>query len=307
MLIQEISKGSGKASSEVLIALAVSEFVKSCRLAPYLQFYSMIGNADTPRKKDGTMNAGTVRAVGSDYGSSITNTPDFATVALKIYGHVVKTDNAYERRGQDIGSQRALDLTNFAQSLGRFFMDSLFNDAVDATHFSGLKEQISGLSRKVVFDTVNGGTVPVGHADADLAQRDKFIEYLNAAIEDIDGGPDVAVMHGSMIARLETVGRNYLHTTNVKDIYGKDQAVISYRDVPIVNAGFKGNGTGVVIPLNETEGTSNDCTSIYLLKFGEKTDVTIATNVGLDVKDKGPVGESMATSVEMDAGLIVLN
>ena len=307
MLIQEISKGGPKSTPEEIIALAVAEFTKACPLAPWLEFFSIPGNAHKSRKKDGTITAGTQRALGSDYGSAKSNTPTWADIALKIYGDMVKTDIGNDRRGIDIGSQRAKDLKNMAASLGRFFMDSLFNDTVDATHFSGLIEQITALSRKVVFDTVNGGTVPMGHTEADLKQRDKFIEYLNAASEDIDDGASVMVMNSDMIARLETIGRKYLSTQNVKDIFGIDQTVQTYRNVPIINSRYKANGTGLVIPNDETEGTSADCTSIYLLKFGEEMDVSLATNIGLDVRDLGGVGAQLETLIEIDVDLAILN
>ena len=167
MKINQISQGSAVDSSEKLTKLAVSEFVNSFPLANFAEFYAITGNADTPRKVDGNLTAGGNRTIGTDY-TAKSNTPSFGAVTLKIYGDKVKTDLAYQRRGVDIGSQRALNLANFSRSLGRFFADSVINDEIDSSKFSGLLEQATELSRKIVFDTENGGSLPTGNASADI-------------------------------------------------------------------------------------------------------------------------------------------
>src|SRR5690606_41385961 len=48
---------------------------------------------------------------------------------------------ANQRRGIDIGSQRAKDLRGFARSLGRYFTDAVVNDQAAATKFGGLRSE----------------------------------------------------------------------------------------------------------------------------------------------------------------------
>jgi hypothetical protein len=310
MFINEISMGSGEDSTQKLIALAVSEFVKAFPLAPWVHFYSITGNADTPRKVDGNINAGDRRAIGSDYDTPKSNTPGFGDVTLKIYGDIVKTDIAHIRRGKDIGSQRALDLANFSESLGRFFMDSMFNDETDASNISGLVEQATELSRVVDFDPDDdgdGGELPSDNSSASVIAQNAFLEFLDAQIEDIVGGPDVIACNGGLISRLESIGRNFVRTETVENVFGIKQRVKTYKDIPLINAGFKANNSGLVIGTSETQGTSTNCTSMHLLNFGEEKDLTVATNVGLDVKDLGLVGATYQTLVELDCGLVVLN
>lgn len=307
MLISEISVGSSEQSSEALRTLALAAFTESFPLAPFAQFYSITGNAGFSRKKDDKMtSAGANRAIGSDY-TPKSNTPDYATPTLKIYGDVVKTDIAHDRRGGDVTSQRVKDLENFSRNIGRYMTNSFFNDTLSATNFSGLKEQATTLSRKSVFYSVNGGTLPSGTATADKKQQDQFFEWLDAEIEEIEGGPDVLFMNGTMKARLKTIRRNNMGTIQVADFYGKMMTVDTYGDVPIVNPKYKADATGLIIPDNETEGSNNDCTSIYPVKFGEEMDVSIATNVGIDCRDLGQVGASFQTLCEMDADVVVLN
>ncbi|MEN6296157.1 MAG: hypothetical protein ABFD61_08530, partial [Chloroherpetonaceae bacterium] len=137
MKITEISKGSSVDSETALQSLAVSEFVSQFPLAPYIEFYPINGNADTPRKVSAGITAGDTRTIGTDY-TAKSDTPGFGAIALKIYGDKVKTDIAYQRRGTDIGSQRALDLANFSRSMGRYFMDCVINDVLSVEKFSGI-------------------------------------------------------------------------------------------------------------------------------------------------------------------------
>jgi hypothetical protein len=307
MLIQQISKGGTVTSEQALLALAIADFASNFPLSPFAQFYPITGNADAPRKVDDAMSAGQNRAIGADYANPKENTPGFGAVVLKIYGDIVRTDIALVRRGGDIGDQRAIDLGNFSKSLGRYLMDAFINDAIGATKFSGLLEQCTTLSRKTVFDGTNGGALPTGNASADKKQQDKFIEQMKAMMNDIAGGPDAIIMNGAFMARLESVGRSFVTTGSAPDIYGTQHAVKQFDGVPIINAGYKANNTGLVIPNDEHEGTSEDCTSIYMVKFGEKQDLTFATNVGLDVKNLGQVGSFFETQVELDVDLVCLN
>lgn len=307
MLLQQISTGSGaEASSESLRNLAVGEFQANFPLASFAQFYSHTGNADTPRQADNDMNVGSNRSISTAY-TAKEQTPGFGATALKIYGDLVQTDIAHERRGTDIGSQRTKDLVKFSQSLGRYFMDSVINDTLSSTKFRGLKSWCDSLSRKVVFESENGGAVPAGNAAADVKQQAKFREYFNKQILDIQGGAQLILANPDFISRMESIGLQYVSTTTVQDIYGQNQTFTTYRGIPVINAGYKADNSGWVIPSNETEGTSSDCTSVYIVRFGEETDATFATNIGMDVRNLGQVGTKLQTLVEFDIDFVVLN
>jgi hypothetical protein len=186
-------------------------------------------------------------------------------------------------------------------------MDVFLNSEIDASNIAGLKQQIDAIGRKTVYGSVNGDYLPTGNASADRKKQDAFIEALDAQINGIDGGPDVLLMNGAMIARLGTVGRAFISTTLVQDVYSIQHSVTNYKGIPIVNAGYKANNSGLVIPSDETEGNKSDCTSIYLIKFGEAQDVSMATNVGMDVRDLGVVGTAYNTLFEFDIDLAILN
>jgi hypothetical protein len=251
------------------------------------------------------MTSGETRTIGTDY-TAVSNTPAFGASNLKIYGGKVKTDQAYIRRGVDIGDQRLLDLRNFSKSLGRYFMDKLINEALAAATFSGLKEQATALSRVTHYVGSDGGSFPAGTVATDVKLQHGFFETLDAEIEVVN--PDVLVMPGALKARLKAVARGALEVINVQDFYGANQRVETYNGIPIVNAGYAANGSTSVITITETLGNSGAaCTSLYLLKFGEAEDITVSTNVGMDVEDLGLVGTEYITMVEFDVDLLVLN
>ena len=110
-------------------------------------------------------------------------------------------------------------------------------------------------------------------------------------------------MNAKMISRLTAVAREYVQFTSVDGVFGQ---VMSYNGVPIINAGYSKDKVTPVLPQNEVVGADANCCSIYCVKFGEREDVTIGTNVGLQVRDLGLVGTQYTTMVEMDANQTIL-
>lgn len=302
MKINSINAASGgNQSQEQLRALAVAAFASAFPLANYAEFYSIVGNADAPRNADSNIAGGSNRAVGENYAQTRSANPNYGAVALKIYGDQVKTDLANTRRGMDVADQRVKDLENFAGSLGRRFMDALINDTTSDTTFDGLAAQCTTLSRAAAY-TENSGLVPAGNGATERKQQDAFLEFLDAELEDIAGGATCIIMGGKLKSRLKTIGRGFVTTTNVADIFGVNQTVQEYSGIPIVNAGYKADKATSVIPYAAETGTD-----LYIVRFGEDSDATIATNMGLDVRDQGLVGTAHCTLVEFDVALSIRN
>ncbi|MBE2186744.1 MAG: hypothetical protein IAE99_08240 [Rhodothermales bacterium] len=310
MRIEEISTGSTARSSEELREAALAQFYTAYPLAVHAQFYSHTGNADAPRKNGDQFNAGGTRTTGSDYAPK-EREPQFGSVQLKIYGDKVQTDIAHERRGTDIGSQRLNDLEAFSESLGWYFADATINHDVSqsAQRFKGLKAQADTLGRNFVMNdgSGNGYALPADVTGANATKVARFFEKLDEYMGGIPGGPTVLGVNAAFAARLGSIGKSYLSVQNVQTPWGEEQKVTTYNGVPLVNMGYTSNGTGLVLPQTETVGTSNDCCSIYGIRFGEQRDVTFATNVGLDVQDLSLVGTKYLTLVEFDVDLAVLN
>lgn len=282
-------------------ALVMQTMMAEAPILNYAQFYKFTGSADNVRKAaNATM--GRNRSINQDYPQNLT-APMWQTLVLKIFGDRIQTDIAYQRRGTDIGSEHTRELTSAARSIAREFVDQLFNGDMSSN-----SEQMDGLavltppSRTVHFDN----DVPLGATSNDIAKKNAFIEAMDKLTLSVKGGAQLLVMNEYVIARLRSLGRDFVQTSTVQDALGNPQMLTSYTGIPIVNAGYRKAGSGLVIGNTETVGTNNDGTSIYALRFGEAEDVTIGTNTGLWV-DTERTNIFVETRVELDAGLGILD
>lgn len=288
--------------------LILSEMEASAPILNYAEFYSMAGSADTPRK-NADASGGGVRAINSDFSNNFT-APEFANVALKIFGDKIQTDVEYEARGTDLPSEHLNEIRSFAKNLGKDFQDRFINDIVDSTHFAGIKSLATG-SQLLTYDAAGDGVVPFGSTTANIAKQRAFLEQLDELISNVDGGAQVLMMDAKTRNRLRTIGRDFIQVVTVKDALGINQILDSYNGIPIVISGFKKGNSGLVIPHDETVGEGESVristTSIYAMRFGEKQDLSLATNVGLRVE--GPTREKVfiETYVQLSCGTVLIN
>lgn len=264
----------------------------------FAEFYSITGNADYTRKA-ATASGGKFRALDSDYPDNKI-TPQFENPTLKILGDKVQVDRAHERRGNDVASVRARELLNFAGYLGLQFTHFFFNGQESATEFAGLKEIMP--SGQIISSGTNGLSVPLGNSDTAKSAQQKFLELIDRLIHKVSGGAQVLYMNSYVLSRLTTIAREFIRWE--KNDFG--MLIPYFNGVPLRDAGYDKDGNDV-IPQTETVGTSTDCSSIYAVRFGEAADLSIATNVGVEVKDLGLVGVHYTHSVEFDADPALLN
>ena len=107
-------------------------------------------------------------------------------------------------------------------------------------------------------------------------------------------------MSTDVISLLFGCGLGYVGTSKATDIYGNMFEVPTFNGIPIVDAGYKNDGEGLVISNTAVCGSATDCTTIYAVKYGEKQNVMAATNSGVDVVDKGLIGVHYVTMVDFD-------
>lgn len=286
--------------------LVLAALLQACPILNYAQFYRMTGSADTARTK-ATATGGNVRALNESFTDQTTE-PEFTEVYLRIFGDTIKTDDEFQARGLDLASEHARELESFARAMGRDLFNRLINDTFSATTFAGIKALSS--STTTTFDASGDGTVPLGNATAEVKQKQKFIEAIDNLLGSVDGGADVVIMDSKTKTRLKAVARDYFGVTTLQDVYGVNQSIESLLDVPIITSGYAKNGTGLVIPHDEVVDMATDrtgCTSIYALKFGEKEDFTLATNVGLRVDGPTKVDNFLKTLVQLSIGTMLVN
>lgn len=292
MKIQQIS------ANDTLTQQVVSQMISRATVLEFAEFYPIIGNADYSRKA-ATATGGQFRALDSDY-SANTVTPAYANPVLRILGDKVQVDRAHERRGLDIASVRARELLNFGQNLGKQFQKYFFNGSGAGDEFMGLKGKIPAGQK--ITPAANGISVTLGNDNTAKTGQQNFLEHLNSLIQKVDGGAQVLFMNAKALSRLTTIAREFIQWQ--ANTFG--QLIPYYNGVPLRDAGYDKTGT-LIIPQDETVGTSTDCTSVYAVRFSEGADLSIATNIGVEVKDLGLVGVHYTHSVEFDADLVLLN
>ena len=294
MLLGQIS------ASDAVTQQVVTAMVSKASVLRKAQFYKMVGSAEYRRTK-ATATGGKTRAIGNAYAAN-PQAPSFANPALKIMGDRIQVDRAYERRGGDIASERALQLLSFAEDLGRKFQDLFFNgdSAGDVTQFDGIVKLMP--AAQVITPNANGIAVNLGNSDSAKASQQKIIELLQLLIKKIDGGAEALYMNGITWSRLSTIAASLI--TWEKNEFG--MLIPYFAGVEIVDVGYNQAGTDIITN-SETCGNSNDCTSIYAARFGEAVDLSLLTNLGVEVKDLGLVENNYEHSVEMDTAIALLN
>lgn len=306
MLLQQISTARvDSAANPEMQAVAIAAITSEAPIFSYAQFYEMPGATDTALK-DSSITAGSSRAINAEY-TKVDSTIDEASVTLRIVGDKVATDRAYVRRytTTQAANERIRQLETFSRSLGRYLTDQIINGDNTGTNLHGIKTKATG--GQLLAMGTNGATVPLGNSDTNKTAQQFFLEKLDELISLVPGGAQVLFMSRKTISRLTAIAREYITVSNVNDSLGATQVMRTYMDIPILDTRTGKDGTTLVIPNNETKGTSSDCTSIYAVRFGEKTDMSLATNNGLQVYDNGLVGSQYITTLELDVNALYQN
>lgn len=306
MKLNQLNQSDGQATGNnpALSALAIAAMTAAAPILQYAEFYTMVGNSDKVAKNSEAA-GGNVRAINSNF-TGDNSTTSFADVTLTILGDTIRTDQALERRGYTVQSERARQLEEFSRGIGRFFMDQLINGDGTSNALTGLNTLMpSGQVIKYVGN--NGGVLPVGNSDSNKALQQGFIEQLDELIASVAGGATVLICNDKIKARLQAVLREYVTVTTIQDATGQAMQLTQYNGLPIIDAGFKKDGTTKIITNAETLGSSTTCSSVFAVRFGERVDLSLATTNGLNVKDLGLVSQKYETSVEFDCGTLLQN
>lgn len=307
MRLRQLSgEAPGVEQDNALRNVILNEMEAAFPLLNIAEFYQHAGSADSPRK-NATAVGGTVRAINASY-NGVETAPVYGSTALKIWGDKIKTDIAYQRRGMDIDSEHLRQLKNFARSLGRHLQNAFVNSTLDATNIAGIKA-LCDATMKVIFDLSGDGTVPIGNTDAIKKQQTMFLEALDVLIDSVVGGAQFLLMDQKTKNRLKTIGMGFVETTTAQNAIGIVQQLETYNGIPIYLAGYTSDESGLVIPHDETvaDPARTGCTSIYAGRFGEKEDLTFATNVGIQVIGPKTSDVHVQTQVDFDLDLALLN
>lgn len=307
-LLRTLSGNDGQGNENAALRTAfLAAMEPECPILNYAQFYSITGNADTIQSANELTGAGEQRAVNADFSTRAQSTSNEITATLRISGDEIETDRALERRGLDIAGLRLRDLKTYARSFGRYVMDQFVNGTGTGQNVSGFATLVDASQQFILGGGTDGQVVALGNSDANKVLQQEFLADLDALIESVIGGAEFLLMDAQLVARLKAIAREYVTVSNVQDAFGRTQQITEYNGVPIIRSGFASDGTTKVIPFSETVGATANCGSIYAGRFGEQTDITCPTNVGLVLKDHGLDGSHYLTSFEMDWNVALQN
>lgn len=267
------------AGDELTRQMAQEVLKKSPLLAGYIEFFKKPGSAATVRAggtKSGII--GATRAVGDPYtGKDLA--PSYKTGGRKLLGDTVRMDVAHERMGFDIASEMTAQLKRRVRDLAYMFNYLLLkgDPATTATQFAGL-EQLVLDNRKVSLAT-NGAQVVLGNSDTAKKSQQGFLEKLDETIALCEGTNKVIIANAQVLARLNSIAREYLTIT--KNEFGVP--ITLYNQIPLMGSGDYESNTDTFSPIlgfDQTQGTSNDCTSLYVSSFEEEDGVSFLTTEG---------------------------
>jgi hypothetical protein len=252
-----------------------------------------IGGNSFKYNEEATLPGVAFRAVNAGYTES-TGTVSAKTESLAILGGFSDVDPVVRRwtqtgqPGSDLNVENAAAL---AKAIRMKFTDTFFNGdiAVDANAFDGLKKRLTG--GQVLAAATNGLPV-VGASDSDRhAFFDKLDEVLALVI-----GPDsekAIYLNDLILAKIQASARRLgVGPLESQAMFEGGPRISFYRQTPLIDPGYKSDGTTRILPQTETQGTDTSTSSIYVVKFSGammEPGVLGIENPPLSVDDRGEV------------------
>lgn len=277
----------------------VETFVVSSPVLDRVPLLQINGNAYA-YNEESTLPGIEFRAVNAAYAES-TGTVVQRTESLVILGGDADVDRFIIQTRGNVNNQRAIQVELKSKALAFKWQDTFINGdvAIDANSFDGLKKRLTGTQ---VLDTAANGMPVLGASDAD---RQAFLDQLDALIAAVPGGPDALYMNALILGKIRSSARRLLITTTDRDNFGR--LVDFYNGIPMFDIGNKADGT-MIIPQTEVQGTATNASSIYAVKYSgdEGTNgVTALDNGGIAVMDLGQqdVKPVLRTRIEWFTGM----
>jgi len=234
------------------------------------------------------------RAANSNYTES-TATFQQKSESLAIFGGLVDVDRYIQQVRGSINDQRAIQTKLKVKALSLAFTREFFegDSEIDPNSFDGLKKRLTG-SQVITADD--------GSGNGDVLK----LEYIDALIDAVWGGPDVIYMNKANRRKLISLARELEIVTVEMDSYGK---VRTYYDGIPIKVVDKDNLNNDILGFDETVGTNNATSSIYAVRYGAEEFVCGLTNGGIQVEDLGliPNPPVYRTLIEWYVGLAVFN
>jgi len=263
---------ASKLSNDILLTGVIETIIYDSPVLQALPFVEIVGNGLTYNQENEAP-AVSFYDVGDDWQES---TPTFTqkTATLKILGGDADVDNFLAATRSNIQDLEAAIVQLKAKAVQQKFDDTFINGdtVVDAKSFDGIDKLCAA-----------GHTISMG-TDGDTLT----LEKLDELIDRLKGGkPEMLLMSKRSRRKLTALSRGSSSNLVEFDRNEFGQMVQYYGGVPI--------GVNDWISDAQTVGASDDCSTIYALKFGEGALAGLTSPGGLQVERVGSLEAKDAT------------
>lgn len=285
---------AAKLETDMLKKGVIETFGEFSPVLEDLPFIEVQGNS-FKYSREASLPAVEFRLVNSAYTESAGEF-DQETESLVIFGGVVDVDRYIQQTRGSVNDQRAVQARMKVKSLSLAFTRTFFNgDATaDPNGFDGLAVRLAGTDQVITADDESG--------DGD----DLSLEYLDALIDAVWGGPDVIYMSRANRRKLTALARTSSILEVGLDDFGRQ--VTRYDGIPVKLVG-KDENNDEILGFTETTGENDETSSIYAVKYGADEFVCGIANGGIQVEDLGliPSPPVYRTLVEFYCGVAMFH
>lgn len=294
MLLEQISP------SDPVTAQAMRGLKETCAIIRDAQFYQKNGPADNVKKAPSSSDSGTFRSL-NESNNPTAAARNYESFGKKIVSFDAKVDVILEDRNEDPATELAMQTYIEAKERGYVVQEKFFeaDSGSNAEEFDGIRAVCPAGN---VITPSSNILVPVGNSDANRAAQQSAIESLLINARKIKGGATHAYMNGLLKIRLLTVAKELGYYRMSKDELGNEVEQIG--DIVLRDAGLKTDGKDI-LPFSETVNAEGTTSSIFFVRWGERTDLTVLTSRGLVGRYAGQVANHYINNVNMDAALVL--
>ncbi|HZP56873.1 MAG TPA: phage major capsid protein [Dehalococcoidia bacterium] len=262
---------AAKLSNDVVLQGVIETIIQDSPVLQALPFIEITGNGLTYNRENAAASAGFF-AVGDTWNES---TPTFTqvTATLSILGGDADIDNYLLTTRSNVQDLQSAVIRLKAKAVQQKFEDTFVNGdtAVDSKSFDGIDKLAAGA--QAISMGANGATLT-------LAKLDELIDLIKG------GQPDLLLMSKRTRRSLNSLARSS-GTMLQTDRNDFGQMVQFYDGIPV--------GVSDYISDAKTVGTSNDCSTVYALQFGEGGVAGLTAPGGLEVETIGSLETKDAT------------
>ncbi len=266
---------AAKLSNDFLQIGVIETVIKDSPVLQQMPFIEIVGNGLT-YNREATAPSAAFFEVGDTWAES---TPTFTqiTAQLKIMGGDADLDNYLLATRSNVQDLESAVVQLKAKAVQQLFEDTFINGdtAVNAKAFDGIDKLTE--AAQAISMGANGGTLT-------LAKLDELIDLIKG------GKPDIILMSKRSRRTLNSLARSsgsFLETD--RNEFG--QMVQFYNGIPV--------GVSDYISDAQTVGTSTDCSTIYVMQFGEGGVAGLTGPGGLQVERVGSLESKDATRIRI--------